>query len=93
LNHGAQRLPQGISIGEWTQALEVSPNVLHRSGCFPEKVKQRWVQGRVVKLVRKIGQQVLEIDFLIGTCSALKKSGCCRPLTGIPRSAGESKKK
>ena len=70
-----QRLEQGVSLGEVARALEVNPNVLHRwrrefrqgpGNVFPGPGKQRWSEGRVADLERKIGQQALEIDFLKG---------------------------
>jgi hypothetical protein len=33
---------------------------------FPGNGKQRWSEGRIAELERKIGQQALEIDFLEG---------------------------
>jgi hypothetical protein len=53
--------------------VEVNPNVLHRwrrefrtgpGNAFPGNGKQRWAEGRIAELERKIGQQALEIDFL-----------------------------
>jgi transposase-like protein len=70
-----QRLEQGVSLGEVARALEVNPNVLHRwrreirqgsGNVFPGHGKQRWSEGRIADLERKIGQQTLEIDFLKG---------------------------
>src|SRR5271157_2104770 len=70
-----RRLEQGVSIGEAARALEVSPNVLHRwrrefrqgpGNAFPGNGKQRWSEGRIAELERKVGQQALEIDFLKG---------------------------
>jgi len=70
-----RRLEQGVSIAEAARALEVSPNVLHRwrrefreapGNAFPGNGKARWSKGRIAELERKIGQQVLEIDFLKG---------------------------
>ncbi len=70
-----RRLEQGVSIGEAARALEVNPNVLHRwrkefrsgpGNVFPGHGKQRWAEGRIAELERKIGQQALEIDFLKG---------------------------
>ena len=70
-----QRLEQGVSLGEVARALEVNPNVLHRwrreirqgpGNAFPGNGKQRWSEGRIAELERKIGQQALEIDFLKG---------------------------
>jgi transposase len=60
-----QRLEQGVSLGEVARALEVNPNVLHRwrreirqgpGNVFPGKGKQRWSEGRVADLERKIGR-------------------------------------
>jgi transposase len=68
-----RRLEQGVSIAEVARALEVNPNVLHRwrrefrqgpGNAFPGNGKQRWSEGRIAELERKIGQQALEIDFL-----------------------------
>src|ERR1700729_2334527 len=70
-----QRLERGSSIGEVARALEVNPNVLHRwrrevrqgpGDVFPGHGKQRWAEGRIAELERKVGQQALEIDFLKG---------------------------
>ena len=70
-----RRVEQGVSIAEVARGMEVSPNVLHRwrrelregpGNVFPGNGKQRWSEGRVAELERKIGQQALEIDFLKG---------------------------
>ena len=83
-----ERLEQGVSVGEAARALEVNPNVLHRwrrefrqgpGNPFPGLGKRRWEEGRVPQLERKIGQQVLEFDFLKDACSASTSSGSCRP--------------
>jgi transposase len=46
--------------------LEVNPNVLHRwrrefrrgpGNAFPGNGKQRWSEGRIAELERKVGQQ------------------------------------
>jgi hypothetical protein len=67
-----QRLERGSSIGEVARALEVNPNVLHRwrrenrQGpvvVYPGHGKQRWAEGRIAELERKICQQALEIVF------------------------------
>src|SRR5215831_11857033 len=74
-----RRLEQGVSIGEVARALEVNPNVLHRwrrefrqgpGNVFPGNGKQRWSEGRIAELERKVGQQTLEIDFLKGCWQA-----------------------
>jgi len=97
-----QRLEQGISLGEVARALEVNPNVLHRWRCeirqgpgnvFPGHGKQRWSDGRVADLERKIGQQALEIDFLKGCLQRIEEQRMLQAVTGNPRSTGRSKKK
>src|ERR1700692_1629366 len=97
-----RRLEQGVSIGEVARALEVKPNVLHRwrreirqgpGNAFPGHGKQRWAEGRVAELERKIGQQALEIDFLKGCLQRIEEQRLLQALTGNPRSTGKSKKK
>src|SRR4026208_2132239 len=70
-----RRLEQGVSMTEAARALEVSPNVLQRwrrefrqgpGNAVPGNGKERWSEGRIAELERKIGQQSLEIDFLKG---------------------------
>jgi transposase-like protein len=74
-----RRLEQGVSMGEAARALEVDPNVLHRwrrefrqgpGNVFPGNGKQRWSEGRIAELERKVGQQALEIDFFEGVLAA-----------------------
>ena len=97
-----RRLEQGVSIGEAVRALEVSPNVLHRwrrefrqgpGNVFPGNGKERWSEGRVAELERKIGQQALEIDFLKGCLQRIEENRMLQALTGNPPSTGRSKKK
>jgi transposase len=97
-----QRLERGSSIGEVARALEVSPNVLHRwrrevregpGNAFPGQGKQRWEEGRIADLERKIGQQTLEIDFLKGCLQRIEQQRMLQALTGNPPSTGRSKKK
>ena len=97
-----QRLEQGASLGEVARALEVNPNVLHRwrreirqgpGNVFPGHGKQRWSEGRVADLERKIGQQALEIDFLKGCLQRIDEQRMLQAVTGNPRSTGRSKKK
>jgi len=97
-----QRLEQGVSLGEVARALEVNPTVLHRwrreirqgpGNVFPGHGKQRWAEGRVAELERKIGQQALEIDFLKGCLQRIEEQRMLQALTGNPRSTGKSKKK
>ena len=97
-----RRLEQGVSIGEVARALEVNANVLHRwrrefrqgpGNVFPGNGKQRWSEGRVAELERKIGQQALELDFLKGCLQRIEEQRMLQALTGKPRSTRRSKKK
>jgi len=97
-----QRLEQGVSMGEVARALEVNPNVLHRwrrelrqgpGNVFPGHGKQRWSEGRIAELERKIGQQALEIDFLKGCLQRIEEQRMLQAVNGNPRSTGRSKKK
>ena len=97
-----QRLEQGVSLGEVARALEVNPNVLHRwrrefrqgpGNAFPGNGKQRWSEGRIAELERKIGQQALEIDFLKGCLQRIEEERMLQALTGKPRPGGISKVK
>jgi transposase len=67
-----QRLETGVSLAEVARGLEVNPNVLQRwrrefrqapGNAFTGNGQRRWSEGRVAELERKIGQQVVEIDF------------------------------
>jgi len=97
-----QRLERGSSIGEVARALEVSPNVLHRwrrevrqgpGNVFPGQGKQRWAEGRIAELERKIGQQALEIDFLKGCLRRIEEQRMLQASIGNPPSTKRSKKK
>src|ERR1039457_5221985 len=97
-----QRLEQGVSLGEVARALEVNPNVLHRwrreirqgpGNVFPGHGKQRWAEGRVAELERKIGQQALEIDFLKGCLQRIEEQRMLQVSTGNPQSTGRLRKK
>src|ERR1700681_2427022 len=97
-----RRLEQGVSVGEVARALEVNPNVLHRwrrefrtgpGNAFPGNGKQRWAEGRIAELERKIGQQALEIDFLKGCLQRIEQQRMLQALTGNPRSTERRKKK
>jgi transposase len=80
----------------------VSPNVLHRwrkefregpGNAFSGNGNQRWSEGRVAELERKVGQQTLEIDFLKGCLQRIEEQRMLRAMTGNPQSFGRSKKK
>jgi transposase-like protein len=97
-----RRLESGVSTGEAARALEVNPNVLHRwrrefrqgtGNALPGNGKQRWSEGRIADLERKVGQQALEIDFLKGCLQRIEEQRMLQALTGNPRFAGKSKKK
>ena len=97
-----RRLEQGVSIGEAARALEVSPNVLHRwvrefrqgpGNVFPGNGKQRWSDGRIAELERKVGQQALEIDFLKGCLQRIEEQRMVQAISGNPQSAKRSRKK
>ena len=97
-----KRLEDGVSLGEVARALEVNPNVLHRwrrefragaGNAFPGNGTQRWAEGRIAELERKIGQQALEIDFLKGCLQRIEQQRMLQALTGNPPFTGRSKKK
>ena len=97
-----RRLEQGVSIGAAARALEVNPNVLHRwrrefrtgpGNVFPGHGKQRWAEGRIAELERKIGQQALEIDFLKGCLQRIEEQRMLQALPGNPPSTKGFKKK
>ncbi len=58
-----------------------------------QMAKQRWSEGRIAELERKIGQQALEIDFWKGCLQRIEEQGMLQVLTGNPPSTGRSKKK
>ena len=97
-----RRLELGASLAEVARACEVNPNVLHRwrreirqgpGNVFPGHGKQRWSEGRIAELERKIGQQALEIDFLKGCLQRIEEQRMLQAVSGNPRSTGRSKKK
>ena len=97
-----RRLEQGVSMAEVARGLEVNPNVLHRwrrefrqgpGNAFPGNGEQRWSEGRVAELERKIGQQALEIDFLKGCLQRIEEQRMLQALTGKPRRSSISKVK
>src|ERR1700747_1278401 len=97
-----KRMEEGVSIGEVARALEVNANVLHRwrrefrqapGNVFPGNGKQRWSEGRIAELKRKIGQQALELDFLKGCLQRIEEQRMLQVVTGNPPSSGRSRKK
>ena len=82
--------------------MEVNSTVPHRwrrqfreapGNAFPGNGKQRWSEGRVAELERKIGQQALEIDFLKGCLQRIEEERMLQALTANPRSSARSAKK
>lgn len=97
-----KRLEQGVSIGELARGLLVNANVLHRwrrefrqgpGNAFSGNGNGRWPEGRIAELERKVGQQVLEIDFLKGCLQRIEQQRMLQALTGNPPSTRRSKKK
>src|SRR6266705_6379638 len=95
-------LERGVALVGVARALEVNPNVLHRwrreirqgpGNVFPGHGKQRWAEGRIADLERKIGQQALEIDFLKGCLQRIEEQRMLQALPGNPSSTKGSKKK
>ena len=94
-----RRLEAGVSLAEVSRGLEVSPNVLHRwsrefrqapGNAFPGQGQRRWSEGKVAELERKIGQQVVEIDFLKACLQRIERRRMLQASTGRPRSAARS---
>ena len=89
-------------MGQAARALEVNPNVLQRwrrefrqgtGNAFPGNGKQRWAEGQIAELERKVGQQTLEIDFLKGCLQRIEEQRKLQALSGSPQSTARSKKK
>ena len=97
-----QRLERGSSVGEVARAMEVNPTVLQRwrreirpgpGNVFAGHGKQRWAEGRIAELERKVGQQALEIDFLKGCLQRIEEQRMLQAVMGNPPSTKRSKKK
>ena len=54
---------------------------------------ERWSEGRIAELERKVGQQTLEIDFLKGCLQRIEEQRMLQALTGNPPSSRKSGKK
>jgi len=63
---------------------------------FPGNGKQRWSEGRIAELERKIGQQALELDFFEGVLAAHRgtadAAGIGLESRGLPESPKEEMK-
>src|ERR1700752_4832441 len=97
-----RQLERGVSIAEVARGLEVNANVLHRwrrefrqgtGNAFPGNGKQRWSEGRIAELERKVGQQALEIDFLKGCLQHIEEQRMLQALTGKPQPTSTSRRK
>jgi transposase-like protein len=97
-----RRLESGVSLAEVARGMEVNPSVLDRwrrefrqapGKAFPGNGKPRWSEGRIAELERKIGQQVLEIDFLQGCLQRIEEQRMLQVSTGSPQSTGRSRKR
>jgi len=55
---------------------------------FPGNGQRRSSEGRVAELERKIGQQVVEIDFLKGCLQRIEEQRMLQASSGSPRSTG-----
>lgn len=97
-----RRLEAGVSLAEVARGLEVNPNVLQRwrrefrqapGNAFPGNGQRRWSEGRIAELERKIGQQIVEIDFLKGCLQRIEEQRMLQALTGKPLSTAKSPKR
>ena len=82
------------------RALEVSSSLLQRwrqefrespGAAFAGAGKRRLDPDRVAQLERKIGQQMLEIDFLKGCLQCIEQQRQLQAVTGKPLSTAGSK--
>jgi transposase len=58
---------------------------------FPGSGTQRWAEGRIAELERKIGQQALEIGFLKGCLQRIEEQRMLQAFTKNPPSTGRPK--
>ena len=87
---------------EVARGMEVHPSVLDRwrrefrqspGKAFAGNGRPRRSEGRIAELERKIGRQVLEIDFLQGCLQRIEERRMLQASTGNPQSAGRSPKR
>jgi transposase len=97
-----QQLEVGSSIAEVARAFEINPTLRHRwrkeyrhgpGNAFPGVGKRRWDEAKIAQLERKVGQQVVEIDFLKGCLQKLEEPRMLQALTGRSRSSATCKAK
>ena len=96
------RLNGGQSVAEVARALEVHPSELHRwrrelqehgARAFRGVGKKRAEDIHVVELERKVGQQVMEIDFLKRALQHVEEQRLLRAVNNGARSTARSKKR
>ena len=70
-------------LRDWQKQVEGRAG-LTKDEVFPGNGKQRWSEGRIAELERKIGQQALELDFLKGCLQRIEEQRMLQALTGKP---------
>ena len=97
-----RRLELGASVAEVSRACEVNANVLHRwrrelrefgVKAFTGRGRNRADENRIAALERKVGQQVVEIDFLRGCLQHVEEQRRLQALTTRGSSTRTSKSK
>ena len=97
-----RRLELGASVAEVSRGCEVNPNVLHRwrrelrefgAKAFTGPNRNRADENRIAALERKVGQQVVEIDFLWGCLQHVEEQRRLQALTIRNSSTRTSKSK
>ena len=93
-----QRLEMGVPVAELAREIEVNASTLHRwrkehledaGNAFPGIGKAHRSQGRIAEMERKLGQQLLEIDFLKGRLQRMEDQ--LQASSGKPPSTSRSK--
>ncbi len=96
-----KRLQSGFPIGRVARELEVNTNQLHLwkkqftekpNSAFSGQGRRRGEETEVAELERKIGQQAMEIDFLMGCLRQIEDLRKSQAETANPRSAEKSVK-
>jgi len=97
-----RRLELGASVAEVSRACEVNPNILHRwrrelrefgGKAFTGPGRGRADENRIAALERKVGQQVVEIDFLRGCLQHVEEQRRLQALTTHNSSTRTSRSK
>jgi transposase len=97
-----RRLELGASVAEVSRACKVNPNVLHRwrrelrefgAKAFTGPGRNRADENRIAALERKVGQQVVEIEFLRGCLQHVEEQRRLQALTTRNPSIRTSKSK